>query len=75
MDAGQQNSKSNIRVASGLEKSGKFDIFSRSGNFENWSVKNKNPQKSGKRQGKIILKDTFSITSTCIGYCSLALNI
>jgi len=46
-----------------------------SGNFENWSVKNKNPQKSGKSQGKIILKDTFfSITS--IGYGSfLALNI
>ena len=51
------------RVASGLEKSGKFDIFSRSGNCQGilkigqW--KNKNPQKSGKSQGKIILKDTF----------------
>jgi len=46
-----------------------------SGIIENWSVKNKNPQKSGKSQGKIILKDTFfSITS--IGYGShLALNI
>jgi len=46
-----------------------------SGNFENWSGKNKNPQKSGKSQGKLILKDTFfSITS--IGYDSLlALNI
>jgi len=46
-----------------------------SGKFENWSVKNKNPQKSGKSQGKIIFKDTFfSITS--IGFGSLlALNI
>jgi len=58
------------RVASRLEKSGKFDIFSRSGNFEKWSVKNKNPQKSG----KIILKDTFCYI-TSIGYGSLlALN-
>jgi len=46
-----------------------------SGNFENWSVKNKNTQKSGTGQGIIILKDTFfSITS--IGYDSLlVLNI
>jgi len=63
------------RVASGLEKSGKFYIFSRSGNFENWSVINKNPQKSGKSQGKIILKDTFfSIISFAFGSL-LALNI
>ena len=51
-----------------------FKVRELSGNFENWSVKNKNPQKSGKIQGKIILKDTFfSITS--IGFGSLlALN-
>jgi len=47
-----------------------------SGNFENWSVKNKNPQKSGKSQGKIILKDTFFLLIAFIGYSSLlALNI
>jgi len=45
------------------------------GNFGNWSVKNKNPQKSGKSQGKIILKDAFFYI-TSIGYGSLlALNI
>jgi len=51
-----------------------FKVRELSGKFENWSVKNKNPQKSGKSQGKIILKDTiFSITF--IGYGSLlALN-
>jgi len=36
-----------------------FKVRELSGNFENWSVKNKNPQKSGKGQGKIILNDTF----------------
>jgi len=44
------------RVASGLEKSGKFGNFFKvrelSGKFENWSVKNKNPQKSGKNNFK-----------------------
>ena len=45
-----------------------------SGNFENWSVKNKNPQKSGKSQEKIVLKDKlFSITT--LGYGSPALEI
>jgi len=42
-----------------------------SGNFENWSVKNKNPQKSGKN---IFEGHFFSISF--IGYGSLlALNI
>ena len=45
-------------VASGLKKSDKLDIFSRSGNFENWSVKNKNP-----KAGKIHFQGhNFSIT-------------
>ena len=36
-----------------------FKVRELSGNFENWSVKNKNPQMSGKSQGKIILKGNF----------------
>jgi len=40
-----------------LKSQGNLIFFQ--GNFEDWSVKNKNPQKSGKSQGKIILKDTF----------------
>lgn len=56
-------------VASGLEKSGKFDFFFKvmelSGNFENWSVKIKNPEKSGKSKFErkicyILLKIAFT---------------
>jgi len=48
-----------------------FKVRELSGNFENWSVKNKNSQKSG----KLFLKDTrFSIISFGFG-SHLSLNI
>jgi len=68
------------RVASGLEKSGKFDIFSRSGKCQGilkigqWKIKI--PKSQGKVREKSFWRTHFSFTSTCIGYCSLlALNI
>jgi len=66
------------RVASGLEKSGKFDIFSRSGNCQGilkigqWKIKILKSQ--GKVREFFLIRTHFSITS--IGNGSLlALNI
>ena len=52
-----------------------FKVREWSGNFENWSVKNKNPQKSGKSQGKIMLKGIFFSITSIVYISLLALNI